>query len=179
MTGKFLRILAFSLFFVVVSATNAHSLERKSRFATLRYINKEELRDFNEELYIGRSLGRMLRKRNTVTIEDEVMAKVDIIIEKAQVVLDMFPDNMHITVVILPGARDVAKVYEQHYGRKANHIAYYSLSEKTIYMSIRDTSLEVFSHEVGHAVVDHFFQVRPPYNIHELMAQFTAKHIED
>jgi hypothetical protein len=179
MTNKFLGILALSFFLAVGPVASAFGFERKSRHATLRYDTKEMLRDFNDELYIGRSLSRMMPKKNIVTTEDEVIAKLDIILEKAQVVLDMFPDNFHITVVLLARASDVGRVYLQRYGKKADHIAYYSLSEKTIYISVDDTSLEVFAHEVGHAVVDHYFDVRPPYHIHELMAQFTAKHIQD
>lgn len=179
MTKSCTRIFVLALFLVFSVVVSAYGFERKSRYATLRYSSKEVLREFNDELYLGRSLMRMVHKKNIVTTEDEVIAKVDFIIEKAQIVLDMFSNNMHITVVVLPDSRDVARVYKQHYGRSVNHIAYYSLKEKTIYISADDTSLEVFSHEIGHAVVDHYFQVRPPYNIHELMAQFTSKHIQD
>lgn len=179
MISKFPAIIIISLFLTLSIATCATCFERKSRYATLLYTDKEILRDFNDELYLGRSLSRHLRKKDIITTEDEVMAKIDIVIEKAEIVLDMFPDKLHITVVLLPKRRDVARMYQKKYGRKANHIAYYSLSEKTIYLSVNDVNLEVFSHEVGHAVVDHYFKVRPPYNIHELMAQFTSKHIRD
>ena len=179
MSSRTLRIAVSIVLFLLTAVLPVYGFERKSRYATLRYGSVDDLKELNDELYIGRSLHRMMNKKDVVTVEDEVMAKIDIIIEKAQVVLDMFPDNMHITVVLLPNAREVGRVYQQKYGRRANHIAYYSLSEDTIYISVNDTSLEVFSHEVGHAVVDHFFQVRPPYNIHELMAQFTSKHIQD
>lgn len=120
-----------------------------------------------------------MRKKNVVTVADEVLAKADIIIEKVQVVLDMFPDKYHVRLVILPDSSDVAHVFKQRYGKKVNHIAYYSLSEKTIYISADDTNLRVLAHEIGHSVVDHFFKVRPPYNIHELMAQFAEKHVTD
>ncbi len=179
MTKKYCFILSLSALLSMYVATGVSAFEIKSRYVTLQYESKELLRDFNHELFIGRSLSRMMRKKNVVTIEDEVLAKVDVIIEKAQVVLDMFPNSLHIGIVLLAEAEDVGRNYEEQYGRSANHIAYYSLSEKTIYISVDDTNLEVFSHEVGHAVVDHYFKVRPPYNIHELMAQFTAKHISD
>lgn len=121
----------------------------------------------------------MIRRKNIVTIEDEVHAKVDIIVEKVEVVLDMFPKAINFNLVIVPTDREVAGIYKKNYGKKANHIAYYSLSQKTIYISADNTSLRVLAHEIGHMVVDHFFQVRPPYNIHELMAQFAEKHVTD
>lgn len=179
MTSRHLFIVVIALLLIFGQTMAAHAFKRSSRHVTLHYADSELLHEFNDELYIGRSLRRILRKKNLVTVEDEVMAKLDIIVEKAQVVLDMFPDNMHIHVMLLADDDAVGRIYEQNYGRSANHIAYYSLKQDTIYISVEDTSLKVFSHEVGHAVVDHYFKVRPPYNIHELMAQFTAKHIQD
>jgi len=145
----------------------------------LRYTDKKMLSRFNDRLILGKRLSYSLRKKNLLTVEDEVLAKVDLIIEKAEIVLDMFPNKLHIDLVLLPSSQDIARVYKKKYGKNVNYIAYYSLSEKTIYMSVRDTKLRVLAHEVGHAVVDHYFKVRPPYNIHELMAQFTEKHITD
>ncbi len=179
MTNRAIFIAALTLFLAVGQVVCAFAFERKSRHATLRYGDQQLVRQFNDKVYLSRSLQRILRQKNVVTAEEEAMAKVDIIIEKAMVVLDMFPDNMHIAVVLLPRAADIARVYQENYGRKANYIAYYSLSQKTIYLSVSNVNLEVLAHEVGHAVVDHFFTVRPPYNIHELLAQFTAKNIEN
>ncbi len=179
MTNRAIFISGLTLFLLICQVDCTFAFEQKSRHATLRYSDPQLVRQFNDKIYLGRSLQRILRQKNSVTVEEEAMAKVDIIIEKAMVVLDMFPDNMHITVVLLPRAADVARVYRENYGRKADYIAYYSLSQKTIYLSVNNANLEVVAHEVGHAVVDHFFTVRPPYNIHELLAQFTAKNIQN
>ncbi len=151
----------------------------KSRYVTLSYSDRNVLRSFNERLVLSRNLRYHLKKKQITTIEDEVIAKLDVLIEKAEVVLDMFPPGLHITVVLLATRRDVAAVYKKKYGKHANHIAYYSLKEDTIYISAEDAKLRVIAHELGHAIVDHYFKVRPPYNIHELMAQFTEKHITD
>ncbi len=152
--------------------------EQKSRYATVSYANNELLQEFNDNLRLNRKLNFAMRK-NVVTVADEVLAKVDIIIEKVQIVLDMFPDFYHVRLVLLPDEDDVARVYKRKYGKRVDHIAYYSLSEKTIYISVDDLRLRVLAHEIGHSVVDHYFKVRPPYNIHELMAQFAEKHVTD
>lgn len=171
--------LFFLLLFTLILPSPAHSREIKSRYVTLHYCTKQLLSDFNDQIRLGRKLNFIARKKNIVTVEDEVLAKVDTIIEKAEVILDMFPDNMHIRIVLLETSKDVNRIYKQRYGKKAKHIAYYSLAEDTIYISVNDARLRVLAHEVGHAIVDHYFKVRPPYNIHELMAQFTEKHITD
>lgn len=150
-----------------------------SRYFTLKYGNREMLREFNDQLELSNKLNRYLQKSALVTVEDEALAKLDVVIEKAEAVLDMFPAKLHITVVLLSSQGEVSAMFMRKYGKQADHIAYYSLSEDTIYVSVEDVSLRVLAHELGHAVVDHYFQERPPYHIHELMAQFTEKHITD
>jgi hypothetical protein len=153
--------------------------EAKSRYVSLRYSSQELLRDFNEEIELGRKLGSYVRKTQIVTIEDEVLAKLDAVVEKAETILEMFPDKLHIRVVLLATSSDVSTVFREKYGKNASHIAFYSLSEDTIYISVDDSKLEVLAHEIGHAIVDHYFDVRAPYNVHELMAQFVEKRIND
>lgn len=150
-----------------------------SRYVTLSYANQQLLRDFNDEVVLNSKLRYYMRQQNVVTVRDEVLAKLDVIIEKAEVVLDMFPNNLHFTVVLLPDSGAVSSIYKKKYGKGVDDIAYYSLSEKTIYVSVADVNLRVIAHEIGHAVVDRYFKVRPPYNIHELLAQYTEKHITD
>lgn len=172
-------LVILPLLLVALFCPLSASAQYKSRYVTLKYSNGELLREFNSELVLTRKLRYYLDKKSTFTIEDEVLAKLDIIIEKAETVLDMFPNDLRITVVPLSSSREVAAVYRQKYGKNVNHIAYYSLKENTIYISVSDTSLKVIAHEIGHAIVDHYFDVRPPYNMHELMAQFTEQHIDD
>lgn len=178
MTRVYCLVLAFVLCLASLSGT-VQAQEQKSRYVTLVYGDKGVLREFNDNLRLNRKLGYAMRKKGVITSADEVLAKVDILIEKVQVVLDMFPDRYHIRLVIVPDSGDVAKIYKQKYGKRVRHIAYYSLSEKTIYISADDTNIRVLAHEVGHSVIDHYFKVRPPYNIHELMAQFAEKHVTD
>ena len=151
----------------------------ESRYVTLSCRDPLLLREFNKNLYLGRNLSSMIKKKNLITIEDEVYAKINIIVEKVEVALDMFPDSLHFKLVVLPSASEVSGIYKKKYGKSVNHIAYYSMNEKTIYISADDTRLRVLAHEIGHMVVDHFFKVRPPYNIHELLAQFAEKHVTD
>lgn len=175
----FKTLVRTAVFCILFIPLELHAKEVKSRYITLAYSSQEQLNALNDAVELGRKLGQFIRKKNVFTVEDEVLAKLDAIMEKAETVLDMFPNNLHIKIVLLNSGEEVSSVYKQKYGKNANHIAYYSLSEDTIYISIEDARLQVLAHEMGHAIVDHYFDVRPPYNIHELMAQFTEKHITD
>ncbi len=173
-----LSALLFSSWLLCVAGI-VRAGEQKSRYATLLYTDNRVLLEFNDNLRMNRKLIHFMRKKDVITVADEVLAKTDIIIEKVQVVLDMYPDKYHVHLVIVPDSKDVAHIYKNKYGATVNHIAFYSLSEKTIYMSADDISLRVFAHEIGHSVVDHYYMKKTPYNIHELLAQFAEKHVTD
>ena len=151
--------------------------ELKTRYADIYFSDYNLLRSFNKKLYLGRQLNYLLRNRRLITVSDEVSAKVDIIVEKVETVLDMFPRFLHFSLVLLPSAKDVQHVFYKKHGVRCNYIAYYSLTEKTVYISVHNVNLRVFSHEIGHMVVDHYFKVRPPYKIHEILAQYAEKHV--
>ena len=90
------RYLFFVLFvlswLLVVVAGNVQAQEQKSRYVTLVYAEMKDVQEFNSKLQLNRTLESAIHQKNVITAADEVLAKVDIIIEKVQVVLDLkFP----------------------------------------------------------------------------------------
>ena len=170
-------IAVFAMLAILASA--AYGAELKTRYATVRYNDIEILREFNDELYLGRHLAYQLRKLPAITVADEVRNKLNVVVEKVETILDMFPPILYFTLVLLPTDDDVQAVCFKKYGKRVDRIAYYSLSEKTIYISVRDVNLRILAHELGHMVVNHYFKVRPPYKIHEVLAQYAEVHITD
>jgi len=151
--------------------------ELKTLYATVRYDNDDLLRHFNQELYLPNRLQLKMRNWPSDTLADEVTNKINLLVDQVQAVMDMHPDRLKFTIVLLASPEAVQEVFLQKYGKEVDHLAYYSLSEKTIYFSVDNASLNVVAHEIGHVVVDHYYKVHTPYNIHELMAQFAEKNI--
>ncbi len=181
--SRFVLIIArvFLLFFLscIFTVSQLCAYELKTSKATIIYDSPEDLEEFNYNIYMSRGLGNQLKSRRAVTMEDEVIAKVDILVDKVGSVLDMYPKNLKFTLRLFADTRGVQDLYMKNYGRKVNYIAFYSISRKTMYVAVNKVNLRVFAHETGHVVVDHYFKVRPPYKIHEVMAQYAEKHISD
>lgn len=156
----------------------AGAAEIETRFATVVYERDDLLRRFNEEVSL-RSLSYLLRNRGSLTMADEVRNKIDVIVERVETILEMFPKTLKFTVVLVASDQEVRKVYKNRYGRHADFIAFYSPREKTVYVSVRDANLHVFAHEIAHVVIDQYFGVSPSVKIHEVLAQFVESHIED
>ena len=72
----------FLLLFILVlcCVERSQAQEQKSRYATISYPNREVLQEFNDNLRLNRKLNYAMRK-NVITVADEALAKIDIIIE--------------------------------------------------------------------------------------------------
>jgi hypothetical protein len=178
MSIKRLKILVCALWLVAIISSPVYGHEITTRYATIIYDNMDVLRKFNRELYMGR-LRYMLPSGESETIEDEVKNKIDLIIEKVQTVLDMFPKKINFSIVIHLSAADVQKDFQRIYNKEVEYIAFFSPGENTVFYSADNGSLRVVSHEIGHVVAEHYFTVSPPPKIHEVLAQYAETHITD
>ncbi|OQY52996.1 MAG: hypothetical protein B6230_01515 [Desulfobacteraceae bacterium 4572_89] len=154
------------------------AFELKSRYATITYNDHADLRRFNKELYMGR-LKSMVKRQGADTIEDEVVAKINVIVEKSMVVLDMYPPRLTFSIVILPDEDTVQRDFRRLYNINVDYIAFYSPHRNRVFYSADNARLRVVTHEIGHVVVENYFKISPPQRIHEVLAQYAEKHIND
>ena len=171
---------AFILLVIILVSMQSHcyGLEQTSRYATIQYEKEELLREFNKELLLG-NLSNLMRYKKNITWHDEIKNKVDIIVERVIVVLDMRPADVRFKIVLLPTEEDVQQVYKAKYNRKVDFIAFYAPKDKTVYLSVNDIRIGVFAHELGHLIIDLFYGTTTPSKIHEVLAQFVVTHLLD
>ena len=113
--------------------------------------------------------------------EKQVAEKFDRIFVKAERVLDMYPRKIHLTVRIYKNQSQLDNGYARTFGEpnRKRRIAYYVHKYTTIYVTERVIRAGVLAHEMGHAITDHYFLIRPPENVRELLAQYVELHLED
>lgn len=178
MSKKLILIIFFTLNALGVLSQPLAAYEISSRYATIQYEKEDLLREFNRELLLG-SLSHLMRYKKNVTWQDEIKNKVDIIVERVILVLDMRPSEVRFKLVLLPTEEDVQQVYRMKYNRKVDYIAFYAPRDKTVYVSVNDIRIGVFAHELGHLIIDLFYQTTTPSKIHEVLAQFVETHLMD
>lgn len=174
----FFRNYFYGIIFLTVFAPVdlLYSFELKTKHATISYSSKDNLREFNNKLYMGR-LKNIIKKRNPETIEDEVKHKINLICEKAQTILSMYPPNLKFKIVIHPSTEGIKRDFMRIYKKRVNYIAFYSPKENTVFFSANNAKLRVVAHEIGHVVAENYFAISPPPKIHEVMAQYVETHI--
>ncbi|MBU0673340.1 MAG: hypothetical protein KJ950_01700 [Proteobacteria bacterium] len=167
------------LFFFILFPCHVKAAEFQSRYATIHYENDQQVRKLNNELFLSRNLGYRLRERKLITVQDEVGAKIDLLIEQVQVVLEMFPERIKFDLFLFDNAAEAQKELFRRYGKKVDFISFYSRRENALYLSARDGELKVVAHELAHVVLEHYFKPSPPVKVHEVLAQYAAGHIAD
>lgn len=155
-----------------------YAFELQGRYFTLEYESLDDLREFNDELYMGRLSSRIPRG-NDDSVEQEVVAKLDFITEKVMTVLDMYPRPLKYSIVIRRDVRSVKADFRRLYNIDVDYIAFYSPSRNRVFYSADNGNLRVVAHEIGHVVAENYFQVSPPQRIHEVMAQYAELHVTD
>ncbi len=61
---------------------------------------------------------------------------------------------------------------------RTNFKSFYIHSFESIFTNEQDFIDSVIAHELGHAVIDHYFAVPPPSQMAELMATYVDSHLD-
>ena len=123
--------------------------------------------------------------RNSPDRDDRVQGKIafkfDKIFRKVKKILDMRPAQVDATIKIFKSQQELNKHYLSvfHEPNSSRSVSYYIHSHKTIYTTERAISADVIAHEMAHVIQRHYFLVRPPANVGELMAQYVELHLND
>ena len=142
--------------------------------------SSDVLRLFNKRIKVG-SLSSLLKRRSEadLSVEGQISEKVDIIVERVKMILEMYPKNFSVQLNVLPDVRSVRAAYRKRYYRDVEFVAFYSPMEKAIYIAADEAKAVILAHEMAHAVIDEYFGVAAPAKIHELLAQYVEENFED
>jgi hypothetical protein len=177
MHEKFSKIVLSGLLVLIFSSVS-FAYELNSRYATIIYTGDDQIRRFNKEISLG-SLSYLLRSKTSVTAEDEVRNKMDVLIERVKAILEMYPKELKFNIALLSSDNEVQDIFRKIYGKRVDYIAFYSPRDKTIYVSVKDIELGVLAHEIAHVIIDFYYGMSTPTKIHEVLAQYVENHLKD
>ena len=102
-----------------------------------------------------------------------------LLFNRAEAILDMRPENMHLKIKIFRTRTELNDEYEKIFSTREDVKSFYVYKFNTIYISEEDISDSIIAHEMGHAIVDHYFAVIPPETIRELLASYVDLHLAE
>lgn len=152
----------------------------KSDYFTVYYRPGADLKKISGRLS-GRSffIGGKRDPDSIGTPAEKVARRLDILLRRAEDILGMYPRNLNIKIKIFKTQDELDDEHDKIFGKKERYKSFYVYKHDTIYTTERNMSDSIISHEMGHAIVDHYFVVRPPEKVREILASYVDVHLED
>lgn len=196
---RVLGLAVFSVFFLAVGLTNVAEGKAKAKkwetlktkYLTVTYENIEDLNLFDEKIDFSADAnsfssflsahqpsGTKLRgtKIERTALENKVIQKMDALVEKVQLILDM-RKPMNVIVKLYPNKTALQGAYFNIYKKKREFRAWYIFEYNTIYLNVQDLFAEMLAHEIAHAIIDNYLSVKPPRATAEILARYVGKHL--
>jgi len=187
--------LRYTLFFTAVLLVfsvnvNAEESVEKSAEAPWFTIKSAYMKIYCENTVDLKTIGRRISNKglfvsrvydpNPVSAPAEKIAyMLDRLLKRTKEILGMWPENFDLEIKIFKDRDQLNGEYSRIFGSKPDYKAFYIHKYSTIYTSEEDISDSVVAHEMGHAVVDHYFSAIPPAQVREVLAEYVDLHLED
>lgn len=111
--------------------------------------------------------------------EEKIASRMDTLLERVKTILGIYPVSMNVKIKIFKTRQELNHEFINVVKRVEDVKSFYVHRYQTIYVSEADINDSIVAHEMGHAVVDHYFQVIPPAKLAEMLAQYVDLHLED
>ena len=128
--------------------------------------------NFNYFLHIDRlntSRGRDLKAILAQTMDAIFLEVSDI--------LDIHIYSFHGDIKVLSGKADITSIFRNYFGKSFSERSFYLPEKNTIYISFPDLALGMLGHEMGHAIICHYFVVPPPAKVQEVLSGYVEYNL--
>ena len=117
-------------------------------------------------------------------LDGMVANTLDAIYLEVSDILDIHIYNLNIDLEILPDRAALANILKPYIGGKTVDMpSFYYYDKNRIYISLADLNSGMLSHEIGHAIITHYFVVPPPAKLQEVLSGYVEysirKHAKD
>jgi len=175
----------FFLFFIqgVFSAFASDELswkETKTRYTILRYQTLEDLIEFSKKINYSpgaSGLGWLTHGSSSRSLEDRLKAKIDAIFQRVQQILDMRRKIEMVHIDLYQNKGQLSDAFKGLYHKECRLRAWYAFEKHTIYLNLEDLHEGMLAHEMAHAIIDHYFAMRPPSATAEILARYVDSHL--
>jgi hypothetical protein len=175
-------LIVFTLFFLAFLPAEAFGKQHtyKSQLVTIYYNDEHLLEEFEDKIRPSSFTYAM----NTIFLGENGTSKdaslgefVDTLFKRVQQILDMPLPSLRVNIQLLKNQRDVSWKWASITGKPTKAPAFYWKKTNTIYLQPKVLTTGILAHEMGHAVIDHYFVIRPPSKIAEMLCEYVDKEI--
>ncbi|MCP4690154.1 MAG: hypothetical protein GY859_19030 [Desulfobacterales bacterium] len=149
----------------------------QSRYTEIRYTSFKALKQFERDVDYskdGLGLGFFSSSKDP---EATVKKKMDALYARVAEILDMRRGMKKVVIEVYDGKKALHQAYGRIVGGVCRVRAWYLFARNTIYINADDVHEGMLAHEMAHAIIDHYFNVRPPRASAEILARYVDAHL--
>ncbi len=149
----------------------------ETRYTVIKYTTFKALKQFERDIDFspdGSGLGFFSSSKDPAA---SIPKKMDALYARVAEILDMRRGMKKVNIEIYAGKKELHKAYTRIVGGVCRVRAWYLFSRNTIHINADDVHEGMLAHEMAHAIIDHYFSVRPPRASAEILARYVDAHL--
>jgi hypothetical protein len=111
--------------------------------------------------------------------DEELIAMLDALYMQVSDITDMHLYSLQVSVKVCHDQSQLESIYNSLFNADLKgRYSFYVSSFNTIYVSAGHFVPGVIGHEIGHAIITHYFVVQPPVKIQEVLAMYVEYNLK-
>jgi len=183
-TARF-YINCIGLFLVLAASAAGADTENwqslPTKHTVIRFQSDRDLEQFNQSIDYspGGGFRALFGGSGGKDFSAKLIQKIDDLFARAQEILDMRKYMRRVHINIYSNKEKLQEVYLREVKSRGEFRAWYLFEQNTIYLQVEDINEGMLAHEMAHAIIDNFLQVRPPSASAEILARYVDAHLND
>jgi len=144
----------------------------QGRHFTIYYAPQLDAQELARQLNVGIS-DRLLAGQAVGTGSVNLAEMIDALFVRVCGILDMHLYSYEGKIKVCRDHNQLKEIYRYLFGSDLGNIRSFYVHElNTVYISLENFKREVIGHEIGHAVISHYFVVLPSMKVQEVLAVY-------
>jgi hypothetical protein len=164
-----------------ISYAGASSQVVTTKYTILEFNSTEDITAFNDAIAFEahNSLTSIFNSPTLIDIKTDLARKIDLLFEKVRLILDMRKPMKKVTIRVHSNDEQLKDSFQKTFKQQDSPRGWYLFENNTIYLNVQDVHEGMLAHELGHAIIDHYFAVKPPRATAEILAKYVDRHLFD
>nr|MBF0223689.1 hypothetical protein [Desulfobulbaceae bacterium] len=183
---KISAVLAVVLLVFVCDTASGAELQStwltlETHYTRVFFQTESDVRIFNEKIHFKRAaagLSTFFSAKKGSGAAGELALKMDGLFGRVQEILDMRKAMEKVSIKVYSDKSKLQAAYNKFHSGQCRIRAWYVFEENSVYVSAADVNAGMLGHELAHAIIDHFLQVKPPKATAEILARYVDRHID-
>lgn len=151
---------------------SVYAKELESNFFHVQFYESVSLQNIYEELLSVPDSVQIAAIEAKEGISSKFLQRLDNLYYVVSDIMDIHLDQVTINIFLVKSKQEISELLESTTGEEIKAASFYNKENNTIYISEEEFRVGVLGHELGHAIIAHYFVVPPPEKMQEVLCGY-------